>query len=88
MDRWVTVHERYEEVRETRIKNWPCPGCGRKVKRQRTFVNTINPFNRNADGVPKSRREVTADVRAKGDAWAAVPERHTECEAAFRAAQA
>lgn len=38
---------------------------GKKRLRQKTIVHTINPFNRNAAGIPKSRDEVIADVRAE-----------------------
>lgn len=46
-----------------------CPACGKRVLRSRTFEQTVNPFNRNANGVPKTWEEVFADVRAQADAW-------------------
>lgn len=46
-----------------------CPTCGKTVKRSRTFEKTVNPFNRDEDGVPKTWERVHADVLAEAAAW-------------------
>ena len=46
-----------------------CAVCGKKFNRQRTFTNTISPFNKNADGVPKDFHEVHAAVIYLAEQW-------------------
>lgn len=67
----------FEPVMTRRSISGKCPNCGKRVTRSRTFEHTINPFNRNADGAPKTYSEVRADVVAEADAW--VPD-FTHCE--------
>lgn len=73
----TTYH--FDGPRVQATKNLPCPWCGRKVRRQRTFQHTVNPFNRRDDGTPKTWDEVRQDVLAEVEAWKAVPEPHTAC---------
>lgn len=76
---WHTVTTRFEVVKQRATKYLPCPVCGKKVRRERTFEKTINPFNRNADGQVKTRTEVREDVRAEALAWQHQPEPHQKC---------
>jgi hypothetical protein len=48
--------------------------CGKLLRRQKTFQQTINPFNKNPDGTQKTGWEVLASVRRDADAWQKVPE--------------
>jgi len=84
---YTTVTITYEQVREPATRTGPCPGCGRKTRRNRTFTETINPFNKIADkSRPKTPAEVRASVRAKAQAWQPDPEvfRHDACRAVTR----
>lgn len=72
---------RFERVPLTATKSVPCTGCGKKVRRQRTFEQTRNPFNKNADGSVKDYADIYRDLNAEADAWKAEPETHTKCEA-------
>lgn len=68
MSNYVTV--RFQQVSRTAKRRIKCAGgCGKTLVRQTTFVNTINPFNKNADGIPKTYAEVWRDLGAKCDAW-------------------
>jgi len=69
-----TVRTVYEPIRVQAVKTLPCPECGKRLRRQRTFQNTINPLNRNPDGTVRTRREVVANVRRLADEWKAQPE--------------
>lgn len=60
---------RFEELRTRRQHVGKCPNCGKRVSRSRSFEQTVNPFNKNADGTVKSRDEVWAAVKAEADAW-------------------
>jgi len=77
---WHTVTTRFEVVKFYGEKNLPCPGCGKKAKRRRTFEGTINPWNVNSDGTVKTRREVYEDLRVEAAAWKLIPEWHITCE--------
>lgn len=52
----------FASVKRSAVLKGACTECGRKRTRTATVENTINPFNRNSDGLPKSRAEVTVDV--------------------------
>jgi hypothetical protein len=61
--------ETYEVVKFAAKRTLKCRVCRKPFKRSRTFEHTINPFNRNGDGVMKSYAEVWVDVKAEADAW-------------------
>lgn len=72
---------RFEEVRHKAVKNLPCPGCGKKVRRQRTFTNTISPYNKDPDtGLPRTRAQIHAHLRELAAEWQARPEAHWDCQ--------
>lgn len=79
MARWITETTRYERISAMRIRNLPCPVCGKKYRRQRTFTQTVNPWNKNDQGLPKTWHEVETAVNAEADDWARTPERHPAC---------
>jgi hypothetical protein len=61
---------RFQEVSYREQRRIPCAGgCGKKLTRSHTFTGTINPFNKNAAGEPKTYAEVYAEQKAKGEAW-------------------
>lgn len=71
---------RFREVKHQASKNLPCPKCGKKLRRQRTFGQTINPFNKNADGLPKTELEIVRELNDQAKAWEAEPETHPACK--------
>lgn len=71
--------QKFESVPLPASKNLPCPGCGKKVRRSRTFSQTINPFNKNAAGQAKTRQEILAELRERAAAWKQEPEQCTPC---------
>lgn len=73
----VTI--RFRELSWPGRKNLPCPTCGKKVRRQRTFTQTLNPFNK-IDGRPKTAPEIYAELKAEAAAWEAVPVECTPCK--------
>lgn len=58
---------RYEYQSVSYVAHWngECPSCHEVSHRQHTFAHTVNPFNTNAAGVPKTAREVYDDVKAE-----------------------
>jgi hypothetical protein len=59
----------YEEVSAPARRKGNCPVCGKATLRAKRFTQTVNPFNRNADGTVKTRAEVLASVDAQAMAW-------------------
>lgn len=70
----------FPEVTKRGKKSGKCVVCNKRTTRSITVTHTVNPFNKNADGVPKSYEEVLADVTAKRDKWLAEPVMHEACE--------
>jgi len=76
---------RFEEVKRQFTRSSPCPSCGKKVRRQRTFSQTINPFNQSGEGADrhvKSRREIWDELAETGAKWRAQAEMCSDCKAA------
>lgn len=79
----------YGEVKRQFARNNPCPDCGKKVRRQRTFSQTINPWNKTGEGADrhvKTRDEIWDELAASGAKWQAEPETCSKCEASAEAA--
>lgn len=69
----------FEEVTVPASKNVKCATCGKSVRRSKTFMATLNPFNVNEAGDPKSRGEILVGLRQKATAWLTEPEECTPC---------
>ncbi len=52
---------RFQEVRRSKTIKFKC-GCGKRFQRTVAAMQTINPFNRNADGRPKTYAEIWRDL--------------------------
>jgi len=59
----------FENVEIKGTKTFVCADCGKTRSRTEAFSQTINPFNINASGEPKSRSEITTEIIADRDAW-------------------
>lgn len=73
------ITTRFERVPLTAIKSASCEVCGKKVRRQRTFEQTINPFNKTVAGEMKSYKDIYPELEAKAEAWKSEPEVHAKC---------
>lgn len=63
----------FNEVSVKAVKRWKDPVSGKPRQETRKFFQTINPFNKNAKGVPKSRDEIMAEIKKERDDWLAGP---------------
>lgn len=70
----------FEVVRLCGRKQVKCQNCGRRVTRSKEFSQTINPFNKNADGELKDRYEILAELRQARDEWRKQPELCSRCQ--------
>lgn len=50
-------------------KTGRCPECGARRTRSTTLYQTLSPFNRAADGSPKSVAEIRAELRQEAATW-------------------
>jgi hypothetical protein len=69
----------YDRLTLTGVKNVRCSECSRKLRRQRTFGQTLNPFNKNAKGLPKTSQEIYTALRIEIAAWRLEPETCRNC---------
>lgn len=63
---WIT----FDEVKVKGVRRWT-DAEGRKRQATKTFSQTLNPFNKNAYGLPKTRAEIVEEITAERDAWLA-----------------
>jgi hypothetical protein len=75
----ITETIRFERVPMTVSKTVKCASCGKRLRRQRTFEQTINPWNRNAQGLPRTYEEILAALREKAAGWKLAPETCWAC---------
>lgn len=68
----------YNEVKHRATKKFVCRVCGKRGTQSRTFRQTVNPFNRNADGRAKTAAEILLELVSAGDKWQPDPV-HAKC---------
>jgi hypothetical protein len=78
---------KFQEVAVYATKASKCD-CGKRRSRKQKFWQTINPFNKNAAGQPKSRAEIRQELAAEAMAWEAEPITCSACRAAIAKAGA
>ncbi|MFW9872336.1 MAG: hypothetical protein ACFFG0_04475 [Candidatus Thorarchaeota archaeon] len=61
------MKEYYEEIEVKAIKFGNCL-CGKKLKRSKTFTQTLNPFNLK-DGRLKTRSEILYELEEEANKW-------------------
>jgi hypothetical protein len=74
----ITETIRFYPVGLTAQKSVRCSSCGKRVRRQKRFEQTVNPYNRK-DGHPKSAGQILDEERAKAAEWKQQPETCGAC---------
>lgn len=74
------IRTTFEEVKHQAKKAGICPVCGKKASRQHTFMQTLNPFNKDAQGQVKDRRKILDELYARAKEWKLEPTYHVNCE--------
>lgn len=64
----ITRRTTFAEVRLYAKKSFVC-ACGRKLRRQKKFFQTFNPWNKDVNGRIKTTDQIYAEVRAEAAAW-------------------
>lgn len=70
------THYAFERVEYRASKSGKCAACGKRLRRSETFAQTINPFNKNKFGIPKSHAEIWGEIKAEAKAWMEEPPTH------------
>ena len=78
--------ETFREISYCFEKSGKCSACGKRRKRRTKIAQTLNPFNKRADGAVKTEREIADEIVAKGRAWEREPLVCASCEGTQRAA--
>jgi len=76
--RTSTIH--FEQLQRWTTRSGRCTNCQKHRKRSTRIWATLNPFNVNSRGVPKSREEVIADLDRQLKEWHAKPFVCATCE--------
>lgn len=63
-----TVRHVFQEVIVKGTKRW-VDSEGKKRQFTKSFSQTINPFNLNSLGIPKSHSEIMTEITAERDKW-------------------
>lgn len=58
----------FDEVSVIAVKKW-IDETGRKRQKTKKFYQTLNPYNQNVHGVPKSRVEIMNEIMAERKSW-------------------
>lgn len=66
------LREHFAEVKLNAKKSYEC-ACGRRVKRSKTFSQTLNPFNKTKDGQVKTREDIQRENATKAEMWRKSP---------------
>jgi hypothetical protein len=59
----------FEEVKLRKTVRVFCPARNKKVSRSKMFWQTINPYNRDAAGNPKTREAILIELRKEMSEW-------------------
>jgi len=62
----------FDKIEHLAIKTGKC-GCGKRRRRQKTFWQTRNPFNKNKKGFVKTRNEIVEELRKEAEVWKKEP---------------
>jgi len=65
------MNMRFEQVKITAVRQWR--ENGKRRQETKTFMQTLNPFNKNADGSVKSRGQIITELLLERKAWLAKP---------------
>lgn len=60
---------KYTKYKLTPEKRFKCQACGKHVKRQKTFWQTMSRFNRGLSGAVKSPKEIYESLNSQADQW-------------------
>jgi hypothetical protein len=69
----------FSEVKRSVSRSFICDHCGKRRTRSTTLFQTLNPFNRDSAGIPKSAAQIHAELAEQAKRWR--PTTCATCEA-------
>jgi hypothetical protein len=72
---------KFAEIGMTYESNFVCNSCGKRRSRSKKFYQTLNPFNRDKDGNPKTPEQIRCEVNMEADDWLKKTKTCRTCEA-------
>lgn len=63
------MRETFDEVSIRVQRSFRCTDCGKRRTRSRKLWQTVNPFNRTADGTVKTRGQIHKELCTEAEAW-------------------
>lgn len=54
--------------------------CGKRRTRRKKFYQTLNPFNKNADGSVKTREQIHSELKREVEQWKGEPITCDDCK--------
>ncbi|MFL6141613.1 MAG: hypothetical protein ACJ72N_07060 [Labedaea sp.] len=73
---------RFQQIKHWAQKRLPCTVCGKKLTRKTTLWQTLNPWNKNAAGEPKTVAEIRDELKAQAADWMVEPITCRQCSGA------
>jgi len=70
----------FQEIGFKRTKSGKCSVCGKRCQSTKKFFQTVNPFNKNADGTCKDARTIMEEEKEEAQKWLAEPPKHAKCQ--------
>lgn len=77
----------YERVSVKGYKQGKCVVCGKHCKRTEEFFQTLNPWNKDKNGEPKTREQIYKELTQKVKEWEKAPIHHVKCIRKFKDAE-
>lgn len=70
------MKQTFQEVKVKAVKRWVDVN-GKKRQQTKTFMQTINPFNRDDEGRIKTYSQISKELSTMADAWMKEPPEET-----------
>lgn len=70
----------FQEVKYHEKKSGKCSVCGKTCTISKKFYQTLNPFNKNADGTIKTHGDIYKELMIQIKEWEKIPPIHGKCE--------
>lgn len=64
-----TITTNFQEIKFHAQKSGKCVTCGKRRKRTKVFWQTLNPFNKKANGTIKTRLDIMEENKAEASEW-------------------
>ena len=71
---------KFREIKIYGTRQGDCGVCGKPATRKTNFAQTINPFNKDANGNIKTEAQIMKELQEKRTEWIKGQPTHKRCE--------